>query len=107
MKKENRVSPRVLEESWKKVRPQLTKQIMEENPDKPLEVIRAMKQMDEINHQMTELLTSSFAYFDQVQDMVKFHETARESARLQKQKQKKKTATHLEILPDTTFTKDE
>ncbi|MGX7417334.1 hypothetical protein ACWOFR_00880 [Carnobacterium gallinarum] len=84
-----RVPPDILEKNWKGIRPQLTQQILKENPDKPLEVMRAMKQIDEINHQMTGLIRDTFAYVDMVTDMIQYHEATLQSQRLQQEKSNK------------------
>lgn len=84
-----RVFPDSLEKNWKEIRPQLTQQILKDNPDKPLEVMRAMKQIDDINHQMAKLIKGTFACADVVTDKIQYHEAMLQSQRLQKDKNKK------------------
>lgn len=43
MKKKTKFQPDLLEKQWQEARPQLTKQMLEENPDNPLEVMRYVK----------------------------------------------------------------
>lgn len=98
MDKGKRIAPNILENQWKEVRPQLTKQILAENPDKPLEVMRAMKQFDEINQQMIKSLEAMFAYQDYMMEMLEYEIAAKKS--LLRQKGKQKNNKHLNIVTD-------
>lgn len=62
---------------------------MKDNPDKPLEVMRAIKQIDEINHQMTGLIRDTFVFSDMVTDTIKYYEATLESQRIQQAKNNK------------------
>lgn len=99
MKKEENFDPNSLKKHWHEVRPQLAQQIMNENPDKPLEVKRAMKQMDEINRQTVEILQATVAYTNEVKEFIQYHEAVKQSQQIQLEK---KTTSHLEVISNTT-----
>lgn len=64
--------------------------IMEENSDNPLEVRSMMKQIDEVNHQMTEIVTGAFTVINQMKEMMEFHEAAKKSIFYQQKKHQKR-----------------
>ncbi|MGY3779203.1 hypothetical protein [Isobaculum melis] len=103
MTKEENFDPNSLKKHWHEVRPQLAQQIMNENPNQPLEVKRAMKHMDEINRLTVELLQSTVAYTNEVKEFIQYHDAVKQSQQIQ---QEKKTPSHLEVVsqPKTTET---
>lgn len=74
------------EKDWEKLLPELRKKILEENPDKPLEALKATKQMDEIYKNLLELLKITDSAIEHKQNEIKYMEGVIESKKLQKRK---------------------
>lgn len=96
MKKKTRIPPNILEKQWQEARPQLTKQMLEENPDNPLEVMRYVKQIDEYQRNLTALTALTLDTFEQVNDMFDY-EIATLQSKIIQEKKKRKNATNLKI----------
>ncbi|MDZ5760722.1 hypothetical protein RAK27_18935 [Carnobacterium maltaromaticum] len=92
MKKKAKFQPDLLEKQWQEARPQLTKQMLEENPDNPLEVMRYVKQIDEYQRNLTALTTLTLDTFEQVNDMFDYEITTLQSKIIQEKKKRKNAA---------------
>lgn len=96
MKKKTRIPPNTLEKQWQEARPQLTKQMLEENPDNPLEVMRYVKQIDEYQRNLTALTALTLDTFEQVNDMFDYEIATLQSKIIQENK-KRKNATNIKL----------
>ncbi|CAD5902932.1 hypothetical protein AB6889_17405 [Carnobacterium maltaromaticum] len=96
MKKKTRIPPNTLEKQWQEARPQLTKQMLEENPDNPLEVMRYVKQIDEYQRNLTALTALTLDTFEQVNDMFDY-EIATLQSKIIQEKRKRKNATNIKL----------
>lgn len=94
MKKKTRIPPNILEKQWQEARPQLTKQMLEENPDNPLEVMRYVKQIDEYQRNLTALTALTLDTFEQVNDMFDY-EIATLQSKIIQEKKKQKNSTNI------------
>ncbi|MGX4687642.1 hypothetical protein JNUCC83_12435 (plasmid) [Vagococcus sp. JNUCC 83] len=79
-----------LEDSWKQTKPQLKNQMLEENKDNPLGVMRAIKELDDIQQRLTNLLSDTFSEAERVKEMYQFAQAVKESHEYQQSKRKKK-----------------
>lgn len=92
MKKKTKFQPDLLEKEWQEARPQLTKQMLEENPDNPLEVMRYVKQIDEYQRNLTALTAVTLDTFEQVNDMFDYEIATLQSKIIQEKKKRKNAA---------------
>lgn len=79
-----------LEDSCKQTKPQLKNQMLEENKDNPLGVMRAIREMNDIQQQLTNLLSDTFFEAERVKEMYQFNQAVKESHEYQQSKRKKK-----------------
>lgn len=96
MKKKPRFSPDFMEKQWKEARPQLTKQMLEENPDNPLEVMRYVKQIDEHQRNLTDLTAKTMELIRFTNDLFDYEIASLQSQIIQEKKKRKK-ATNIKL----------
>lgn len=96
MKKKKRPSPDFMEKQWKESRPQITKQMLEENPDNPLEVMRYVKQIDEHQRNLTDLTAKTMELINFTNNLFDYEIASLQSQIIQ-EKKKRKNATNLKI----------
>jgi hypothetical protein len=96
MKKKQRFSPDFMEKQWKEARPQLTKQMLEENPDNPLEVMRYVKQIDEHQRNLTDLTAKTMELIRFTNDLFDYEIASLQSQIIQEKKKRKK-ATNIKL----------
>ena len=73
-------------ESFKKSKKQIKNQLLEENPNKELDVMRELKVMDDIMKQVSELTSNTLQQHDQLMDELKYQHAIKESHSLQDKK---------------------
>ena len=92
MKKKQSFSPDFMEKQWKEARPQLTKQMLEENPDNPLEVMRYVKQIDEHQRNLTDLTAKTMELIRFTNDLFDYEIASLQSQIIQEKKKRKNAA---------------
>jgi hypothetical protein len=85
-----------MEKQWKEARPQLTKQMLEENPDNPLEVMRYVKQIDEHQRNLTDLTAKTMELIRFTNDLFDYEIASLQSQIIQEKKKRKK-ATNIKL----------
>lgn len=93
MKKKKRPSPDFMEKQWKEARPQLTKQMLEENPDNSLEVMRYVKQIDEHQRNLTALTAKTMELISFTNDLFDYKIATLQSQIIQEKKKRKNVRT--------------
>ncbi|WP_157456784.1 hypothetical protein [Carnobacterium maltaromaticum] len=92
MKNNKRPSPDFMEKQWKEARPQLTKQMLEENPDNPLEVMRYVKQIDEHQRNLTALTAKTMDLISFTNELFDYEIASLQSQIMQEKKKRKNAA---------------
>ncbi|WP_317913628.1 hypothetical protein [Carnobacterium maltaromaticum] len=93
MKKKKRPSLDFMEKQWHEDRPKLTKQMLEENPDNPLEVMRYVKQIDEHQRNLTALTAKTMELISFTNDLFDYEIATLQSQIIQEKKKRKNVRT--------------
>ncbi|MGM0165429.1 hypothetical protein IGI39_000371 [Enterococcus sp. AZ135] len=84
------------DDNWKDIRSQVKENMLSENKDNQLEAMRAIKQMDDIFQQTSQLISGTLEEANSLKEMSSFDKVAKESILYQQKKDMKKLRTKMD-----------